>query len=238
MRTFLKLVVCAVMAIQSVTARSVSLAAGNGSFPKYNRLSMNDTAILLIDHQVGLQALVKDFDTVGFQNNVLALASIAKELNLPVVITASVPEGPNGPLMPEILEMFPDVAVVARHGEVNAWDNPKFRAAVKKTGRKQLVMAGIVTDVCIAFPALSAIEEGYQVFAAVDASGTFNEVVRYAAWDRMSRSGVQLMNWFAILLELTRDWRDHGPVMTDIIVKHLPEYKNTMITFNQTQSKN
>src|SRR5689334_20078578 len=164
MRTFLKLVVCAVVAVQSVTARSAS-------FPKYNRLNMNDTAILLIDHQVGLQALVKDFDTVGFQNNVLALASIAKELHLPVVITASVPEGPNGPLMPEILEMFPDVAVVARHGEVNAWDNPQFRAAVKKTGRKQLIMAGIVTDVCIAFPALSAIEEGFQVFAAVDASG-------------------------------------------------------------------
>ncbi|KAG0058580.1 hypothetical protein BGZ92_007129, partial [Podila epicladia] len=123
---------------------------------------MNDTTILLIDHQVGLQALVKDFDTVGFQNNVLALASIAKELNLPVVITASVPEGPNGPLMPEILEMFPDVAVVSRHGEVNAWDNPEFRAAVKKTGRKQLIMAGIVTDVCVSFPSLSAIEEGYQ----------------------------------------------------------------------------
>ncbi|KAF9902217.1 hypothetical protein EC991_005195 [Linnemannia zychae] len=233
MRTFLKLVVCAVMAIQSVTVH-----AGNVSFPKYNKLSMNDTAILLIDHQVGLQALVKDFDIVGFQNNVLALADIAKGLNLPVVITASVPEGPNGPLMPEILEMFPDVAVVSRHGEVNAWDNPEFRAAVKKTGRKQLIMAGIVTDVCISFPALSAIEEGYKVFAAVDASGTFNEVVRYASWDRMSQNGVQLMTWFSILLELTRDWRAHGPVMTDIILKHLPEYKNTMITFNQTRSTN
>ncbi|KAF9344471.1 hypothetical protein BGX34_005635 [Mortierella sp. NVP85] len=231
MRTFLKLVVCAVMAIQSVTAGTVS-------YPKYNKLNMKDTAILLIDHQVGLQALVKDFDTVAFQNNVLALASIAKELKLPVVITASVPEGPNGPLMPEILEMFPDVTVVDRHGEVNAWDNPEFRAAVKKTGRKQLVMAGIVTEVCIAFPALSAIEEGYQVFAAVDASGTFNEVIRYAAWDRMSQGGVQLMNWFSILCELTRDWRVHGPVMTDIIVKYLPEYKNTMITYNQIPSKN
>jgi len=227
MRTFLKLVVCAVMAIQSVTAG-----------PKYNKLNMKDTAILLIDHQVGLQALVKDFDTVAFQNNVLALASIAKELKLPVVITASVPEGPNGPLMPEILEMFPNVTVVDRHGEVNAWDNPEFRTAVKKTGRKQLVMAGIVTEVCIAFPALSAIEEGYQVFAAVDASGTFNEVIRYAAWDRMSQGGVQLMNWFSILCELTRDWRVHGPVMTDIIVKYLPEYKNTMITYNQIPSKN
>ncbi|KAG0353692.1 hypothetical protein BGX24_007200, partial [Mortierella sp. AD032] len=206
MRTFLKLAVCAVIAIQSVAA-----GAGKVSFPKYNRLSMNDTAILLIDHQVGLQALVKDFDIVGFQNNVLALADIAKGLNIPVVITASVPEGPNGPLMPEILEMFPDVAVVSRHGEVNAWDNPEFRAAVKKTGRKQLIMAGIVTDVCISFPALAAIEEGYKVFAAVDASGTFNEVVRYASWDRMSQNGVQLMTWFSILLELTRDWRAHGP---------------------------
>jgi nicotinamidase-related amidase len=238
MHTFLKLVVCAVMAIQSVTARSGSLAAAHVSSYKYNRLSTNDTAILLIDHQVGLQALVKDFDTVAFQNNVLALASIAKQLKLPVVITASVPEGPNGPLMPEILEMFPDVEVVSRHGEVNAWDNAEFHAAVKKTGRKQLIMAGIVTDVCISFPALSAIEEGYQVFAAVDASGTFNEVVRYAAWDRMSQGGVQLMNWFSILCELSRDWRIHGKVMTDIILKHLPEYKNTAITFNQHHSTN
>ncbi|KAG0217645.1 hypothetical protein BGW41_000528, partial [Actinomortierella wolfii] len=170
-------------------------------------LNVNDTAVLLIDHQVGLQALVKDFDTVAFQNNVLALADIAKQLKLPVVITASVPEGPNGPLMPEILEMFPDVEVIDRHGEVNSWDNPRFREAVKKTGRKQLIMAGIVTDVCVAFPALSAIEEGYEVFAAVDGSGTFNEVVRYAAWDRMSQGGVQLMNWFSILCELSRDWR-------------------------------
>ncbi|KAF9928759.1 hypothetical protein FBU30_002126 [Linnemannia zychae] len=227
MRTILKLVVCAVMAVQVATAHS--------GF-KYNRLSMNDTAILLIDHQVGLQSLVKDFDLVGFQNNVLAVARTAKELKLPVVITASVPKGPNGPLMPEILEMFPDATVVARHGEVNAWDSPEFHAAVKKTGRKQLVMAGIVTDVCVAFPALSAIEEGYEVYAAVDASGTFNDVVRYASWDRMSRGGVQLMSWFSILSEITRDWRDHGPVMTDVIIKHLPEYKNTMITFNQRSS--
>ncbi|KAF9934901.1 hypothetical protein FBU30_010168 [Linnemannia zychae] len=197
---------------------------------------MNDTAILLIDHQVGLQSLVKDFDLVDFQNNVLALASTSKELKLPVVITASIPEGPNGPLMPEILEMFPDAHIIARHGEVNAWDNREFHAAVKKTGRKQLVMAGIVTDVCVAFPALSAIEEGYQVYAAVDASGTFNEVVRTAAWDRTSQGGVQLMNWFSILFELTRDWRNHGPVMTDIVLKYLPEYRNTMISFNQTHS--
>ncbi|KAF9935147.1 hypothetical protein FBU30_007526 [Linnemannia zychae] len=223
MRAILKLVVCAVMAMQVATAHSG---------PKYNRLSMNDTAILLIDHQVGLQSLVKDFDLVDFQNNVLALASTAKKLKLPVVITASVPEGPNGPLMPEILEMFPDVKVIARHGEVNAWDNPEFHAAVKKTGRKQLVMAGIVTDVCVAFPAFSAIEEGYQVYAAVDASGTFNDAVRYASWERMSQGGVQLMNWFSVLFEITRDWRDHGPIMTDIVLKYLPEYKNTMILFN------
>ncbi|KAG0303214.1 hypothetical protein BGZ99_002739 [Dissophora globulifera] len=228
MRTILKLAVCAVMAVQAAAARG----------PTYNRLSLNNTAILLIDHQVGLQSLVKDMDLVAFQNNVLALASITKELNIPVVITASVPEGPNGPLMPEILEMFPNSTVIARHGEVNAWDNPDFHAAVAKTGRKQLVMAGIVTDVCVAFPALSAIEEGYQVYAAVDASGTFNELVRQAAWDRMSQGGVQLMTWFPILFELTRDWRAHGPVMTDIILKHLPEYKNVMTTFNQVPPKN
>ncbi|KAG0221008.1 hypothetical protein BGW42_008372 [Actinomortierella wolfii] len=235
MRFFFKLAVCAVVAVQTITAQTVSVGRKKSGF-KYNRLNVNDTAVLLIDHQVGLQSLVKDFDTVGFQNNVLALADIAKQLKLPVVITASVPEGPNGPLMPEILEMFPDVEVIDRHGEVNSWDNPRFREAVKKTGRKQLIMAGIVTDVCVAFPALSAIEDGYEVFAAVDGSGTFNEVVRYAAWDRMSQGGVQLMNWFSILCELSRDWRSYGQEMTNIILKHLPEYKNTAITYNQTHS--
>ena len=90
---------------------------------------------------------------------------------------------------------------------INAWDNEDFVAAIKKTGRKQLIMAGVVTDVCVTFPALCALEEGYQVFVVVDASGTFNKSVRDAALMRMSQAGAVMVNWFAVACELARDWR-------------------------------
>jgi hypothetical protein len=92
----------------------------------------------------------------------------------------------------------------ARPGNINAWDNEDFVAAIKKTGRKQLIIAGVVTEVCVVFPALSAIEEGFEVFVVTDASGTFNEVTRDAAWSRMEAAGAQLMSWFGVACELRR----------------------------------
>ncbi|NHX33993.1 isochorismatase family protein, partial [Escherichia coli] len=89
-------------------------------------------------------------------------------------------------------ETFPDAPYIARPGQINAWDNEEFVKAVKATGKKQLIIAGVVTEVCVAFPALSALEEGYEVFVITDASGTFNPITRDAAWDRMSKAGAQL----------------------------------------------
>ncbi|CAN5153199.1 hypothetical protein BH11CYA1_BH11CYA1_16910 [soil metagenome] len=126
---------------------------------KYNKLSKDDAAVLLVDHQAGLLSLVRDFSPDEFKNNVLALADIAKFFNLPTILTTSFEQGPNGPIVPELKAMFPDAPYIARPGQINAWDNSDFVAAVKKTGRKQLIIAGVVTDVCVAFPALSAMEE-------------------------------------------------------------------------------
>ena len=117
----------------------------------------NDAAVLLIDHQTGLFNLVRDFEPIQFKNNVLALADSAKFFNLPTILTTSFDNGPNGPLLPEIIEMFPEAPLIRRPGQINAWDNEEFVAAVKKTGKKQLIIAGIVTDVCVAFAALSAV---------------------------------------------------------------------------------
>ncbi|WP_117051329.1 isochorismatase family protein, partial [Klebsiella pneumoniae] len=89
--------------------------------------------------------------------------------------------GPNGPLVPELKAQFPDAPYIARPGNINAWDNEDFVKAVKATGKKQLIIAGVVTEVCVAFPALSAIEEGFEVFVVTDASGTFNPIIRDAA---------------------------------------------------------
>lgn len=192
---------------------------------RYNRLDKNDVAVLLVDHQTGLFSLVHDFTPDEFKNNVLALADSAKYFNLPTILTTSFETGPNGPLLPELKALFPDAPYIARPGNINAWDNEEFVAAVKATGKKQLLIAGIVTEVCVAFPALSAREAGYEVFVITDASGTFNQTTRDAAWARMTQAGCQLMSWFGVACELHRDWRNDVEGLATLLSNHLPSYQ-------------
>jgi nicotinamidase-related amidase len=206
------------------------------SAPKgYQRLSKDEAACLLVDHQAGLISLVQDFSPAEFKNNVLALADCAKYFRLPTVLTTSFEEGPNGPLVPELRETFPEAPYIPRPGQINAWDNADFVKAVEKTGRKQLIIAGVVTEVCVAFPALSAIEAGYQVFVVSDASGTFNEVTRHAAWARMAAAGVQLMNWFGVACELHRDWRNDVEGLGALFSNHIPNYRNLITSYLSRQ---
>lgn len=198
----------------------------------YRRLDKNDVAVLLVDHQTGLTNLVHDFSPDDFKNCVLALADAAKYFGLPTILTTSFESGPNGPLVPELKEMFPDAPYIARPGDINAWDNPDFVAAVKATGKKQLLIAGIVTEVCVAFPALSAIEEGYEVFVVTDASGTFNKTTRDAAWSRMEAAGAQLMTWFGVACELHRDWRNDMEGLGELFSNHLPSYRCLMQSYS------
>ena len=104
--------------------------------------------------------------------------------------------------------MHPNAAYIKRHGEVNAWDNADFRAAVQATGKKQVIIAGITTDVCTCFLALSLVEAGYTVFANSDASGTFDMKTAAEANDRMRAAGVHVLSMFAVATELMRDWRN------------------------------
>lgn len=198
---------------------------------KYRRLNKEDAAVLLVDHQSGLISLVQDFTPDEFKNNVLALADLAAYFKLPTILTTSFESGPNGPLVPELKAKFPDAPYIPRPGQINAWDNEDFVKAVKATGKKQLIIAGVVTDVCVAFPTLCALEEGFEVFVVTDASGTFNTTVRQAAWDRMSAAGAQLMNWFAVACELHRDWRNDVEGLAKIFSDHLPAYKNLMTSY-------
>lgn len=198
----------------------------------YKRLSKDDAAVLLVDHQAGLLSLVRDFSPDEFKNNVLALADTAKFFNLPTILTTSFQDGPNGPIVPELKAMFPDAPFIARPGNINAWDNEDFVKAVEATGRKQLIIAGVVTDVCVAFPTLSAINAGYDVFVVTDASGTFNPVVRDATWARITQAGAQLMNWFSVACELQRDWRNDMEGLAELLSKHLPAYSNLMQSYS------
>ena len=141
-------------------------------------------------------------------------------------------DGPNGPIMPVVEQGLPNATTVHRPGEVNAFDNAEFKSAVKKLGRKKLLIAGISTEVCVAFCSLSAIAEGYEVYAVLDASGTWNKLVEDAATMRMVQAGAIPMIWCGVGAELMRDWRsahgqEHGKLMGD----HLPFAGNLLRQF-------
>lgn len=203
----------------------------------YTRLNKDDAAVLLVDHQTGLLSLVRDIQPDMFKNNVLALAALAEYFKLPTILTTSFEDGPNGPLVPELKEQFPSAPYIARPGQINAWDNEDFVSAVKATGKKQLIIAGVVTEVCVAFPTLSALAEDFEVFVVTDASGTFNELTRDSAWDRMSSAGAQLMTWFGVACELHRDWRNDIEGLGALFANHIPDYRNLINSFNTTSGK-
>ncbi|MEB2519577.1 isochorismate family cysteine hydrolase YcaC [Pseudomonas sp. YuFO20] len=198
----------------------------------YNRLNKDDAVVLLVDHQTGLISLVQDFSPNEFKNNVLALADVARFFELPTILTTSFEQGPNGPLVPELKEMFPDAPYIARPGQINAWDNEDFVKAIKATGRKQLIIAGVVTDVCVAFPTLSALAEGFDVFVVTDSSGTFNTTVQQASWNRMTQAGAQMMNWFSVACELQRDWRNDIEGLGNLLSQRIPNYRNLMNSYS------
>jgi len=201
----------------------------------YRRLDREDAAVLMVDHQSGLCHLVGDFSPDDFKNNVLALADAAKYFQLPTILTTSFEDGPNGPLVPELKERFPEAPYIARPGQINAWDNEDFVEAIRATGRKQLIIAGVVTEVCVAFPTLSALEAGYEVFVVTDASGTFNHTTRQASWLRMQAAGAQMMTWFAVACELHRDWRHDVEGLGALLSNHLPAYRNLITSYSAQQ---
>ncbi len=203
----------------------------------YVRLDKDNAAVLLVDHQTGLLSLVRDIDPDKFKNNVLALAAAAKYFNLPTILTTSFEDGPNGPLVPELKTIFPDAPYIARPGQINAWDNEDFVKAVKATGKKQLIIAGVVTEVCVTFPTLSALAEDFDVFVITDASGTFNQLTRDSALDRMSQAGAQLMTWFGASCELHRDWRNDIEGLGALFGAHIPDYSNLIQSYVKNTTK-
>ncbi|KAH6884310.1 ycaC protein [Coprinopsis sp. MPI-PUGE-AT-0042] len=194
--------------------------------PTIPRIDKSKAALLIVDHQVGLFELVRDINPTEFRNNIVAHAEIGVVWDLPTILTTSAETGPNGPLPKEITALHPKGIYVPRGGEVNAWDSEAFRNAVKATGKTQMILAGITTDVCTAFLAISLVEAGYEVFANADASGTSNRATAQDANDRMRASGVQVLSFFAIVGELMRDWRNTPGSLTvlPLLAKYLPSF--------------
>ncbi|ECJ2620361.1 isochorismatase family protein [Salmonella enterica] len=201
----------------------------NGQRPA---IDANDAVMLLIDHQSGLFQTVGDMPMPELRARAAALAKIATLCNMPVITTASVPQGPNGPLIPEIHANAPHAQYVARKGEINAWDNADFVQAVKATGRKTLIIAGTITSVCMAFPAISAVAEGYKVFAVIDASKMAQEITMA----RVVQAGVVPMDTAAVASELQRTWnREDAAEWADVYTKIFPAYQLLIESYTKAQ---
>lgn len=169
-------------------------------------LDPTDAVILLLDHQAGLFQTVKDISVEELRANTTMLAKLAALAKLPLIFTASEPNGPNGPIMPEIHEVAPHAVFVPRKGEVNAWDNELFVQTVQKTGKRTLIMAGVWTSVCVMFPALDAKAAGYKVYAVIDASGDPSEMASRVTVARFAQAGVIPTSTNAVLCEVQRTW--------------------------------
>lgn len=168
----------------------------------------DNTALLLIDHQVGTMQLIKNIDQELAARQSVALAKMAKILDMPVVITSSQEERAQGPILPAIAEVLPEAyaARVKRPGVVNAWAYPDFHKAVLATGRKNLIMAGVTTDVCLIFPAIDAAREGFSVQAVMDASGSPSVLSEEFSRQRMHDAGVVLTATNTLMAEIAQDW--------------------------------
>jgi nicotinamidase-related amidase len=169
-------------------------------------LDPRDTIVLLLDHQTGLFQTVKDIPIAELRANTVVLAKMAELAKAPILTTASEPGGANGPLMPELAAAAPSARYIARKGEISAWDNEDFRNAVRASGKKTLIMAGVWTSVCVALPALQARAEGYTVYAVIDASGDMSEMASRATLARMAQAGIIPVTANVVLAELQRTW--------------------------------
>jgi nicotinamidase-related amidase len=213
-------------------ARSSVLPSGGGR----SLLDPADTVLLLLDHQTGLFQTVKDIPIADLRRNTAMLAKMATLLKLPVITTASEPNGPNGPLMPEIHEFAPHAVYVARKGEVNAWDNDNYVKAVRATGRKTLIMAGVWTSVCVMFPALDARAAGFDVYAVIDASGDPSEMASRTTLARLVQGDVIPTSANAVLCEIHRTWnRPEAAELAKLYMMAAPNYGAVFESYQKAQ---
>ncbi len=196
----------------------------------------NDAVILLLDHQTGLFQTVEDIPIDALRTNTIVLAKAAELAKAPILTTASEPDGPNGPLIADLKEAAPSAKFIRRKGEISAWDNPDFKAAVEATGRKTLIMAGVWTGVCVAFPALQAKAEGYTVYAVIDASGDLSTQASQTALERMTQAGIIPIGVNGVLCEFQRTWaRPDAAEWGELYQELSPAYRAVTESYQRAQ---
>ncbi len=188
-------------------------------------LNPTNSALILIDHQPQMAFGVQSIDRQQLKNNTVGLAKSAKIFNVPTILTSVETESFSGYIWPELLSVFPDQQPIERTS-MNSWEDEKFVAAVKATGRKKLIIAALWTEVCLTFPALEAMEAGYEVYIVTDASGGTSQEAHDMAVQRMIQAGAIPVTWQQVLLEYQRDWskRESYDAVMDLVREHSGAY--------------
>ncbi len=184
-------------------------------------LTPQDCAVLIVDAQAGLAFATGSSDRQVVRGNLIALAQTAKAFDVPVVVSTSATKVYSGPLMPPLRAVLPDVVPIERRN-MNWWEDEAARAAVVATGRRTLIVAGLLTEACVSFPVLSALAEGFAVRVVTDACGGLTPASHDAAIQRMVQAGAVPTSWLQLLLELQRDWTRHDTyeAARGIVVEH------------------
>ena len=189
-------------------------------------LTPDNCAVIFIDHQPQMFLGIASMDRQELLNNVLVLAKVAKIFGVPVILSAVESREFSGILTPELLELFPGLSPIGR-SSLNAWDDKGFIAAIQKTRRKNLIMAALWSEVCLAMPALQALTDGFGVYAVVDASGSVSARAQDAAIRRIEQAGAVSVTAVQLLLEFQRDWasREHCEEVVSLLHEHGCAYR-------------
>lgn len=184
-------------------------------------LTADNCAVVFIDHQPQMTFGVDNVDRQQLMNNVVMLAKGAKLFGVPAVLTAVETESFSGYIWPQLLDVFSGQEVIERTS-MNSWDDPGFRRAVEATGKKNIIMAGLWTEVCVTWPTLNMIDKGYNVFVVEDACGATSRTAHEAALSRMAQAGAIRVTTIPTVLEFQRDWarREHYDDLLKIFKEH------------------
>src|SRR6202789_4430515 len=181
---------------------------GKRGTKKKGQFTPENSVLVLVDYQIGTLQLIRTSSSDLCLRNAVTLATAAKTLKIPIVLTSSQEDRIQGPISPALQKVIPDAfkARVKRQGIVNGWGDPNFRAAVAADGRKSIIMCGVTTDICLVSPSISAVQEGYNVLAVMDAGGSSYEIQEEMAQRRMMHLGVVLTTTNTIVAELVQNW--------------------------------
>lgn len=207
---------------------------------QYQKLyTVEDSAVVFIDHQPQMTFGVANIDRTLLLNNVTLLAKVAREFKVPAVITSVETESFSGYIWPQLLDVFPGQAVIER-SSMNSWDSPEFRKAIGATGRKNIILCGLWTEVCVCWPTIEMLGAGYNLYVVEDCCGATSLAAHEAALSRMVQAGATRMTALAALLEWQRDWarREHYAALVGLLKAQAGaygagiEYAYTMIHHN------